>query len=273
MFVNFLLADEINRAPAKVQSALLEVMAEYHVSIGGTTYPVPQPFLVVATQNPIESEGVYPLPEAQRDRFLMKVVIDHPSRDEEIEIVRRMGVDPPSADEMMSLGDLARIQEAARTSIYVDRGVQEYAVDLVCATRDPGSYDLDDLVPLLAYGASPRASLGLLAAARALALLRRRSFALPQDVFDVAPDVLGHRLVLSYEALAQGVDVDHVLDRLLATVMAQRITPTQDGTAKPVPPAPDDRPARPSPASIPNRPAACRPYSDARTEWPGDAGR
>jgi MoxR-like ATPase len=272
VFVNFLLADEINRAPAKVQSALLEVMGEYHVSIGGTTYPVPQPFMVIATQNPIESEGVYPLPEAQRDRFLMKVVVDHPSRDEEIEIVRRMGVDPPTGEETMSLSDLARIQEAARTAIYVDRGVQEYAVDLVCATRDPGAYDLDDLVPLLAYGASPRASLGLLAAARALALLRRRSFALPQDVFDVAPDVLGHRLVLSYEALAQGVDIDHVLDRLLATVMAQRITPTQDGTAKPVPPAPDDRPAPPVPGREPEPAGGVPSYREARPERPGDDG-
>jgi MoxR-like ATPase len=239
VFVNFLLADEINRAPAKVQSALLEVMAEHHVSIGGTTFPVPEPFLVVATQNPIESEGVYPLPEAQRDRFLMKVVIDHPSRSEEIEIVRRMGVDPPVADERISLTDLARLQQSARAGIYVDRGVQEYAVDLVCATRDPGRYGLAELEPLLTYGASPRASLGLLAAGRALALLRRRSYALPQDVFDVAPDVLGHRLVLSYEALAQGVEVDHVLNRLLATVPAPRITPTQDATARPVPPAPN----------------------------------
>ena len=238
VFVNFLLADEINRAPAKVQSALLEVMGEHQVSIGGTTYPVPEPFMVVATQNPIESEGVYPLPEAQRDRFLMKVVVDHPSRTEEIEIVRRMGVDPPVAEERMSLDDLARVQEAARTAVYVDRGVQEYAVDLVMATRDPNRYGMPDLVPLLTYGASPRASLGLLASARALALLRRRSYALPQDVFDVAPDVLGHRLVLSYEALAQDVDIDHVLDRLLATVTAPRITPTQDVTAKPVPPAP-----------------------------------
>src|SRR5918994_507103 len=238
VFVNFLLADEINRAPAKVQSALLEVMAEHQVSVGGTTYPVPEPFLVVATQNPIESEGVYPLPEAQRDRFLMKVVIDHPSRSEEIEIVRRMGVDPPVAEERMSLDDLARVQEAARTAVYVDRGVQEYAVDLVMATRDPNRYGMPDLVPLLTYGASPRASLGLLASARALALLRRRSYALPQDVFDVAPDVLGHRLVLSYEALAQDVGIDPVLDRLLATVTAPRITPTQDVTAKPVPPAP-----------------------------------
>ena len=239
VFVNLLLADEINRAPAKVQSALLEVMAEHQVSIGGITYPVPEPFLVVATQNPIESDGVYPLPEAQRDRFLMKVVIDHPTPTEELEIVRRMGVDPPEASERITLGDLTRLQRAARTAVYVDRGVQEYAVDLVVATRDPARFGLAELRPLLAYGASPRASLGLLAAARALALLRRRSYALPQDVFDVAPEVLGHRLVLSYEALAQGIEVDHVLNRLLATVPAARITPTQDATAKPVPPAPN----------------------------------
>ncbi|HEX8804637.1 MAG TPA: AAA family ATPase, partial [Acidimicrobiales bacterium] len=191
VFVNFLLADEINRAPAKVQSALLEVMAEHQVTIGGITHPVPEPFLVVATQNPIESEGVYPLPEAQRDRFLMKVVVSHPSPGEELEIVRRMGVDPPVAQERLSLEDLVRLQTAARTGIYVDRGVQEYAVDLVCATRQPARYHLPDLEPLVAFGASPRASLGLVAAARALALLRRRTYALPQDVFDVAPDVLG----------------------------------------------------------------------------------
>ncbi len=244
VFVNLLLADEINRAPAKVQSALLEVMAEHQVSIGGTTYPVPEPFMVVATQNPIESDGVYPLPEAQRDRFLMKVVIDHPSPTEELEIVRRMGVEPPVAEERITLADLARLQRAARESVYVDRGVQEYAVDLVVATRDPGRFGLGELRPLLAYGASPRASLGLLAAGRALALLRRRSYALPQDVFDVAPEVLGHRLVLSYEALAQGIEVDHVLNRLLATVPAARITPTQDSTAKPVPPAPSGNGSR-----------------------------
>jgi MoxR-like ATPase len=239
VFVNFVLADEINRAPAKVQSALLEVMAEHQVTIGGTTYPVPEPFLVVATQNPIESEGVYPLPEAQRDRFLMKVVVEHPSPSEELEIVRRMGVDPPEADQRVSLDELARLQEATRTAVYVDRGVQEYAVDLVCATRTPDHYGLGELVPYVAYGASPRASLGLVAAARALALLRRRSYALPQDVFDVAPDVLGHRLVLSYEALAQGIEIDHIVNRLLATVPAPRITPTQDATAKPVPPSPE----------------------------------
>jgi MoxR-like ATPase len=228
---------------------LLEVMGEHHVSIGGTTYSVPEPFMVIATQNPIESEGVYPLPEAQRDRFLMKIVVDHPSREEEIEIVRRMGVDPPTGALKMSLDDLARIQDAARVAIYVDRGVQEYAVDLVCATRDPERYELPDLAPLLAYGASPRASLGLLAAGRALALLRRRSYVLPQDVFDVAPEILGHRLVLSYEALAQGVEIDHVLNRLLATVRAPRITPTQDATAKPVPPAPDRQPEAAGPVA------------------------
>ena len=280
VFVNLLLADEINRAPAKVQSALLEVMAEHQVSIGGTTYPVPEPFLVVATQNPIESDGVYPLPEAQRDRFLMKVVIDHPSPTEELEIVRRMGVDPPVPDERITLGDLARLQRAAATSIYVDRGVQEYAVDLVVATRDPARFGLADLRPLLAYGASPRASLGLVAAARALALLRRRSYALPQDVFDVAPEVLGHRLGLSYEALAQGIEVDHVLNRLLATVPAARITPTQDATAKPVPPRPNGNgnrspapvpaDARPTPAgpSSPSGPSASSPEADADAEPP-----
>jgi MoxR-like ATPase len=276
VFVNLLLADEINRAPAKVQSALLEVMAEHQVSIGGTTYPVPEPFLVVATQNPIESDGVYPLPEAQRDRFLMKVVIDHPSPTEELEIVRRMGVDPPVPDERISLRDLARLQRAAATSVYVDRGVQEYAVDLVVATRDPARFGLADLRPLLAYGASPRASLGLVAAARALALLRRRSYALPQDVFDVAPEVLGHRLVLSYEALAQGIEVDHVLNRLLATVPAARITPTQDATAKPVPPRPNGNGSRttgPAPAPVPTpagdtRPAAEGPASPASPASP-----
>ncbi|MBI2709062.1 MAG: MoxR family ATPase [Actinobacteria bacterium] len=224
VFVNFLLADEINRAPAKVQSALLEVMAEHQVSIGGTTFPVPQPFLVLATQNPIESEGVYPLPEAQRDRFLMKIVVDYPTAGEEVEIVYRMSVDPPEPHEVLSLEDLIRLQRAA-SEVYVDRAVVDYAVTLVLASSYPDKYTLSDLSPLLTYGASPRASLGLIAAGRALALLRGRSYALPQDVFDVAPDVLRHRLVLSYEALAQGVDADQVLARILSTVPAPRIAP------------------------------------------------
>src|SRR5688572_17064961 len=183
VFVNFVLADEINRAPAKVQSALLEVMAEHQVSIGGQTFPVPEPFLVLATQNPIESEGVYPLPEAQRDRFLMKIVIGYPTAGEEVEIVYRMGVHPPEPTEVLSLEQLIRLQEATG-EVYVDRAVVDYAVTLVLATRYPENYTLSDIAPLITYGASPRASLGLVAAGRALAVLRGRSYVLPQDVFD-----------------------------------------------------------------------------------------
>ena len=230
VFANFVLADEINRAPAKVQSALLEVMAEHHVSIGGETFAVPEPFLVLATQNPIESEGVYPLPEAQRDRFLMKVLVGYPSPTEEVEIVNRMGVDPPYADEVLGLDDLVRLQHNA-DAIYADRSVVEYAVNLVLATRNPESYGLADLGPLVAFGASPRASLGLVAAGRALALLRGRSYTLPQDIFDVAPDIMRHRLVLTYEALARDITADHVLARVLSTIPAPRIAPSQDATA------------------------------------------
>jgi len=228
VFANFVLADEINRAPAKVQSALLEVMAEQHVSIGGETFPAPEPFLVLATQNPIESEGVYPLPEAQRDRFLMKVLVGYPNGAEEVEIVQRMGVSPPRASEMLGLDELVDLQAAA-DRVYVDRSVVDYAVNLVLATRDPVKYGLADLTSLVSYGASPRASLGLVAAGRALALLRGRTYALPQDVFDVAPDILRHRLVLSYEALAREISADHVLARVLSTVPAPRIAPSQDG--------------------------------------------
>ncbi|MEZ5141350.1 MAG: MoxR family ATPase [Acidimicrobiales bacterium] len=227
VFANFILADEINRAPAKVQSALLEVMAEHHVSIGGHTFDVPEPFLVMATQNPIEQEGVYPLPEAQRDRFLMKVVIGYPSPVEELEIVHRMGVHPPHATQVLSLDDLVALQQAT-DDIYVDHGVVDYAVNLVLATRDPAGHGLPELTELIAFGASPRASLGLVAGARALALLRGRAYALPQDVYDIAPDVLRHRLVLSYEALAQGLNVEQILTRLLSTVPAPRIAPSQD---------------------------------------------
>jgi MoxR-like ATPase len=219
IFANFVLADEINRAPAKVQSALLEVMAEQHVSIGGVTHPVPLPFLVLATQNPIESEGVYPLPEAQRDRFLMKLVVGYPTHLEETEVVRRMGVRPPSASQVIDIGDLVRLQEAT-DAVFVDAGVTDYAVRLVLATRSPADHGLAELAPYIAYGASPRGSLGLIAAARALALLRGRDYAVPQDVFDVAFDVLRHRLVLSYEALAEGVEADAVLARVLSVVTA-----------------------------------------------------
>ncbi len=219
IFANFVLADEINRAPAKVQSALLEVMAERQVSIGGVTHPVPLPFLVLATQNPIESEGVYPLPEAQRDRFLMKLVVGYPTHTEESEVVRRMGVRPPSARRVIDIDDLARLQDAA-DAVFVDAGVTDYAVRLVLATRTPADHGVPELAPYLAYGASPRGSLGLVAAGRALALLRGRDYAVPQDVFDVAFDVLRHRLVLSYEALAEGVEADAVLARILSVVPA-----------------------------------------------------
>jgi MoxR-like ATPase len=228
VFANVVLADEINRAPAKVQSALLEVMAEGHVSIAGVTHPVPTPFLVLATQNPIESEGVYPLPEAQRDRFLLKVLVGHPSAREEMEIVRRMGVRPPRAGRVLDPRILLDLQAAA-DAVFVHDAVVDYAVRLVLATREPVAAGLADLAPLIAHGASPRATLGLVAAGRALALLRGRSYALPQDVYDVARDVLRHRVLLSYEGLADGVDADAVVERVVRTVGAPRVTPTQDG--------------------------------------------
>src|SRR5262245_1167824 len=247
IFANFVLADEINRAPAKVQSALLEVMAERNVSLGGQKYPVPSPFLVLATQNPIESEGVYPLPEAQRDRFLMKVLIGYPSRDEEVEVVLRMGVNPPSADAVLDSEQLVSLQRAA-DAVYVDRGVVDYAVNLVLATRSPANFGLGDLSDLIQYGASPRASLGLVAGARGLALLRGRAYALPQDVFDVAPDVLRHRLVLSYEALARNLTSDHLLAPSLGTVPAPRITPSMAPVTAPIPePAPAGGAPTPAP--------------------------
>jgi len=230
ILANFVLADEINRAPAKVQSALLEAMAEKQVSVGGQTFPMPSPFQVLATQNPIESEGVYPLPEAQRDRFLMKIVVDYPSPGEEVEIVQRMGVSPPHADQVLSLDRLVAMQEQVK-AVYVDPNVVEYAVSLTLATRHPSMFELDDLGELISYGASPRASLGLVAGARAMAFLRGRNYALPQDVFDVAPEILRHRIVLSYEALAREVAADDVAARILSTVPAPRVTASQDPTA------------------------------------------
>jgi MoxR-like ATPase len=226
VFNNFVLADEINRAPAKVQSALLEVMSERHVSIGGVTYPAPDPFLVLATQNPIESEGVYPLPEAQRDRFLLKVLVPYPTPTEELEIINRMGVDPPSARAVLEPHDLKLLQDAA-DRVFVNQGIAEYAVRLVLTTRDPGAFGLTELASVLDYGASPRASLGLVAAARALALLRGREYALPEDLTDVARDVLRHRLVLSFEAVADGVDVEDVITRVLDSVAPPSVAPLQ----------------------------------------------
>jgi MoxR-like ATPase len=235
VFANLVLADEINRAPAKVQSALLEVMAERQVSIGGTTYPLPDPFLVLATQNPIESEGVYPLPEAQRDRFLMKIVVPQPSFSEEMEIVRRMSVAPPHAAQVLSVADVVALQHAA-DEVFVHHAIAEYAVALVMATREPAQWHLPDLAPLITVGASPRGTLGLVRAARALALLRGRGYVVPADVADLAVDVLSHRLVLSYEALADGVGAEDVVARVLATIPQPTVAPSQhEGVADGVP--------------------------------------
>jgi MoxR-like ATPase len=225
VFANFVLADEINRAPAKVQSALLEVMAERQVSLGGHSYPLPEPFLVLATQNPIESEGVYPLPEAQRDRFLMKVAVGYPTAAEELEIVRRMGSHPPHAEQVLSPTDLLRLQDAA-ADVFVHHAVADYAVRLVLATRDPAAFGVPSMAGALAYGASPRASLGLVAAGRALALIRGRDYVLPDDIAAVAPDVIPHRLVLSYEALADGMPPEAVADEILRATPQPTIAPS-----------------------------------------------
>jgi MoxR-like ATPase len=235
VFANFVLADEINRAPAKVQSALLEVMAERQVSIGGNTYDVPTPFLVLATQNPIESEGVYQLPEAQRDRFLMKILVGYPTGAEELAIVQRMSVNPPVASQMLSPERLLELQRATDL-VFVHNAVADYAVRLVLATREPAAFGLPGVSGQLAFGASPRATLGLVAAGRALALLRGRDYVLPADVHDVGRDVLAHRLVLTFDALADGVNPIDVVDRVLATVPPPRVAPQQDALRLPVPP-------------------------------------
>jgi MoxR-like ATPase len=227
VFANIVLADEINRAPAKVQSALLEVMAERQVSIAGTTKPLPVPFLTLATENPIESEGVYSLPEAQRDRFLMQVVVNQPSYAEETEIARRMGVHAPVAERVLTLDQLIELQRVV-DEVFVHHAVQDYAVRLVMATRDPMTWGVSDVAQFLSLGASPRATLGLLSASRALAVLRGRRFVVPQDIFDVAPEVLRHRLILSYDAIADGVTVDTIVGRVVSTIPAPHVTPRQD---------------------------------------------
>ncbi len=222
VFCNFLLADEINRAPAKVQSALLEVMQEGQVTIGHITYPVPDPFLVLATQNPIESEGTYPLPEAQLDRFMLKVVIGYPDHDEELTIVQRQLVAPPALREALSLDHLRGLQRAV-FDVYVDPALVSYAVDIATATRDPAPHGLPTLGDYIAFGASPRGPISLVRAARALALLRGRDYVLVEDLHALAKDALRHRLVLTYQALAEEVDVDGLLDSVLAAVSVPRI--------------------------------------------------
>jgi MoxR-like ATPase len=217
VFCNFLLADEINRAPAKVQSALLEVMQERQVTIGHTTHPVPSPFLVMATQNPIESEGTYPLPEAQVDRFMLKVLIGYPEHDEELTIVQRQLVEPPDLREVLSLAELIAIQGTV-TEIYVDPALISYAVDVATATREPGAHGLAELADYIAFGVSPRGPISLVQAARALAVVRGRDYVLAEDVQALAKDALRHRLVLTYQALAEGVSPDAILEQVLAAV-------------------------------------------------------
>jgi len=226
VLANFVLADEINRAPAKVQSAMLEVMQEHQVTIGDQTFPAPAPFLVMATQNPIESEGVYPLPEAQRDRFMMRVPVGYPTVDEEREIVRRMDLLPSEAEPILDPGDVLAMQRVVG-DVFVDQKVVDYALRIVTATRRPADVGMPQLVGLIEYGGSPRASIALVRGAQAMAVLRGRGYALPQDVYEIAYDVLNHRLVLSYEALAEGVTVDDVLVDLLSKLPAPRITVTE----------------------------------------------
>jgi MoxR-like ATPase len=217
VFTNLLLADEINRAPAKVQSALLEVMQERQVTIGRETHKVPNPFLVMATQNPIESEGTYPLPEAQVDRFMLKVLVGYPTQTEEFVIVERMTGALQALQQVINTEQLVALQQAA-DAVYIDPALIEYSVKLVTATRNPRLVGQAELVPFLSYGASPRASINLILAARALAFVRGRTYALPQDVRDLALDVIRHRLVLSYEALADNVSSDDILNRILRAV-------------------------------------------------------
>jgi MoxR-like ATPase len=217
IFANLVLADEINRAPAKVQSALLEAMQERQVTIGRETYPLPDPFLVMATQNPIESDGTYPLPEAQVDRFMLKVLVDYPSATEEFVIVERMIAGLEHVREVMDVQQLRALQSAVRT-VFVDPALIEYTVRVASATRDPSSAGLADLARYITYGVSPRASIYMVMAAQALALVRGRQYVLPEDIRTIAPDVLRHRLVLSYEALGDDVGVQHVVDAVLGKV-------------------------------------------------------
>src|SRR4051794_7446031 len=222
VFCNFLLADEINRAPAKVQSALLEVMQERQVTIGHNTYPVPEPFLTLATQNPIESEGTYPLPEAQVDRFMLKILVDYPTHDHELTVVSRSLEAQPTLSQTLSLPELKELQGRVQ-AVYVDPALISWVVDLATATRRPADSGVPGTAPYIAYGASPRGPISVVAGARAMALLHGRDYAVVSDVDGILRDAFRHRLVLSYQALAEEVTADHILDEVLATVIAPQI--------------------------------------------------
>ena len=230
VFANLLLADEINRAPAKVQSALLEVMQERQVTIAGETHRVPEPFVVMATQNPIETEGTYPLPEAQVDRFMMKVLVDYPTEEEEFVIAQRVTGGAVDVQAVADTYALQALQKECR-AVYVDPSLITYAVKLVSATRTPERYELADLSKYLTFGASPRATIGLVEGARALALLRGRRYALPEDMVDLVPDVLRHRLVLSYEALADNLTADQIVQRVMQKVAVPDKPMAHEGSA------------------------------------------
>src|SRR4051812_47694995 len=217
VFCNFLLADEINRAPAKVQSALLEVMQERHVTLGRQTLPVPSPFLVMATQNPIESEGTYPLPEAQLDRFMLKAIVDYPSDADELVVINRALASPVQVEETLSLEQLALLQETV-DAVYVDPALVRYAQQLAAATRDLNRVGLGEMAAYVEYGVSPRGPINLALAARALAVLRGRRYVVASDLLELVKDVFRHRIVLSYEAIADDATADHVLDRVIAAV-------------------------------------------------------
>ena len=222
VFCNFLLADEINRAPAKVQSALLEVMQEHQVTIGHDTHVVPEPFLVMATQNPIESEGTYPLPEAQVDRFMLKILVGYPERDEELTVVGRSLDDPVEVRQIIPLEELSELQRAVK-SVYVDPGLVSYAVSLATATRAPTEFGLGEVAELVAYGASPRGPIALVHSARALALVHGRDYVIPADIRALVKDAFRHRLVLTYQALAEERSADDVLEAVIAAVPQPRL--------------------------------------------------
>ena len=219
IFANFILADEINRAPAKVQSALLEAMQERQVTIGDSTYKLDEPFLVLATQNPLEQEGTYPLPEAQVDRFIMKVIVDYPSMKEEQLIIRQnvQGMSFPSVKQVVSVQEVLNARDLAR-QVYMDEKIEQYILDIVFATRRPGEYKLEKLKPLISYGASPRGSINLGLAAKAQAFLNKRGFVIPEDVRRICKDVLRHRIGLTYEAEAENVNVEEVIETVLKQI-------------------------------------------------------
>jgi MoxR-like ATPase len=219
IFANFILADEINRAPAKVQSALLEAMQERQVTIGDTTYKLDEPFLVLATQNPLEQEGTYPLPEAQVDRFIMKVVVGYPSRSEEQIIIRQnvQGVGAPSVNQVVSVQEIINARQMVR-DIYMDEKVEQYILDIVFATRNPSQYGLDNLKPLISYGSSPRGSINLAIASKAVAFLNKRGYVIPEDIRSICNDVLRHRIGLTYEAEAENIVITDVIDQILQKI-------------------------------------------------------